>query len=81
MLIFPTRLHLHPPAPSPHQRSTRRWVGLTTIHWYKDTRETYNTAVSLLDEAPVRREMANLKQLVEVRSCCYQATTTTLINA
>jgi len=40
---------------------------MTTVHWYKDTKETYNTAVSLLDEAPIRREMDNLKKLVEVR--------------
>jgi hypothetical protein len=40
---------------------------MTTVHWYKDTKEAPNTATTLLDEAPVRREMDNLKRLVEVR--------------
>lgn len=43
-----------------------RYVSMVTVHWYKATKETHNTAVSLLDEAPIRREMDNLKQLVQV---------------
>lgn len=45
---------------------TSRWVELTSVHWYKATAETYNTAATLLDEEPIRREMANLRELVRV---------------
>ncbi len=41
-------------------------MGLVTIHWYKATKETYNTAATLLDEGPIRKEMDNLKKLVQV---------------
>jgi hypothetical protein len=41
-------------------------VELTSVHWYKATAETFNTAATLLDEEPIRREMANLKELVRV---------------
>lgn len=37
-----------------------------TVHWYKATKELPNTPVSLLDDAPIRQEMDNLKQLVQV---------------
>lgn len=39
---------------------------MTSIHWYKATKETYNTAASLLDEDAIRVEMVNLAQLVKV---------------
>jgi hypothetical protein len=39
---------------------------MVTVHWYKATKETPNTPESLLDEGPVRVEMDNLKQLVQV---------------
>jgi hypothetical protein len=39
---------------------------MTSIHWYKATRETFNTAASLLDEDIIRLEMSNLAQLVKV---------------
>ena len=39
---------------------------MSTVHWYKATSETYNTAASLLEEEPIRREAANLKELVKV---------------
>lgn len=48
-------------------RSTQKWTNLATVHWYKATRETYNTAQSLLDDEPIRKEMANLRELVKVR--------------
>lgn len=38
---------------------------VTTLHWYKATRETYNTPVTLLEEAPIRKEMDNLRALVQ----------------
>jgi hypothetical protein len=41
-------------------------LNLTTLHWYKATRENGDTVQALLDEAPLRSEMANLKQLVDV---------------
>jgi len=43
-----------------------RWVDLATVHWYKATSEQGGTAESLLDEGPVREEMANLRELVRV---------------
>jgi hypothetical protein len=39
---------------------------MTSVHWYKATAEVYNTAATLLDEEPIRREMENLKELVRV---------------
>lgn len=39
---------------------------MVTVHWYKATKETPNTPESLLDEGPVRVEMDNLRQLVQV---------------
>lgn len=45
----------------------QKWLNLTTVHWYKATRETYNTASTLLDEEPIKKEMANLRELVKVR--------------
>lgn len=37
-----------------------------TVHWYKAARERGDTAQSLLEEWPLRKEMDNLKQLVAV---------------
>jgi hypothetical protein len=42
------------------------YVSVVTVHWYKATKETPNTPTSLLDEGPVRVEMDNLRQLVQV---------------
>jgi diaminopimelate decarboxylase len=47
-------------------RTNGKWVEMTSVHWYKATSETYNTPVTLLDEDPIRREMANLKEIVRV---------------
>ncbi|KAF6263669.1 hypothetical protein COO60DRAFT_1698710 [Scenedesmus sp. NREL 46B-D3] len=44
---------------------SNRFVRMTTVHWYKATRETYNTPVTLLEEAPMRKEMDNLRALVQ----------------
>jgi hypothetical protein len=41
-------------------------VSVVTVHWYKATKETSTTPASLLDEGPVRVEMDNLRQLVQV---------------
>jgi hypothetical protein len=38
---------------------------MSTIHWYKNTRATFNTPATLLDEAPIREAMANLKQVIQ----------------
>ncbi|KIZ01367.1 hypothetical protein MNEG_6591 [Monoraphidium neglectum] len=43
-----------------------KYVGLVTVHWYKATKETANTAATLLDDAPIKKEMANLRALVGV---------------
>jgi hypothetical protein len=67
-------LHAHPPALLTGLTDTFtcacrpnwRWLNLTTLHWYKATRENGDTVQTLLDEAPLRSEMANLKQLVDV---------------
>ena len=45
--------------------ATGRWVSFSTVHWYKATREARTTAGSLLEEAPLRAEMDNLRKLVE----------------
>lgn len=37
-----------------------------TLRTIQATKEIYNTAASLLDEVPLRKEMDNLKKLVEV---------------
>jgi hypothetical protein len=47
-------------------RPNWRWLNLTTLHWYKATREKGDTVQTLLDEYPLRSEMTNLKQLVDV---------------
>eukprot|EP00878_Enallax_costatus_P017264 GHUV01018129.1.p1 GENE.GHUV01018129.1~~GHUV01018129.1.p1 ORF type:complete len:450 (+),score=80.81 GHUV01018129.1:440-1789(+) len=47
-------------------RTNGKYVLFTSVHWYKATSETYNTAVTLLDEDPIRQEMTNLKKIVEV---------------
>lgn len=47
-------------------RPNWRWLGLTTVHWYKAAREQGDTVETLLEEAPLRSEMANLKALVDV---------------
>jgi hypothetical protein len=39
---------------------------MTSVHWYKATAEKDTTPASLLDEAPIRAEMDNLKKIVEV---------------
>jgi hypothetical protein len=52
-------------------RAAARWVGVTTVHWYTATKEAGTTAEALLDEAPLRREMDNLKRLVEVSAPCF----------
>lgn len=41
------------------------FVNLTTVHWYKATKETYNTPTTLLEEAPIRKEMDNLRAIVQ----------------
>lgn len=43
-----------------------RWVAFTSVHWYKATSETYNTPATLLEEDPIRKEMANLEEIVRV---------------
>lgn len=43
-----------------------RWIDLATVHWYKATSQEDNTAESLMDEGPVRREMQNFRELVRV---------------
>eukprot|EP00878_Enallax_costatus_P030280 GHUV01032955.1.p1 GENE.GHUV01032955.1~~GHUV01032955.1.p1 ORF type:complete len:160 (+),score=39.49 GHUV01032955.1:1539-2018(+) len=43
-----------------------QWMNLATVHWYKATKETPNTVQTLLDEGPIRSEMANLRKLVEI---------------
>lgn len=30
-------------------------INMTTIHWYKATKEVHNTPATLLDEAPIRK--------------------------
>jgi len=42
-----------------------KFLDLVTVHWYKATKESYNTPVTLLDEAPIRKEMDNLRALVQ----------------
>lgn len=49
-------------------QATGKWLNMATVHWYKAAKEAPNTAQSLLDEAPLRREMDNLRQLVQVGS-------------
>eukprot|EP00878_Enallax_costatus_P009834 GHUV01010268.1.p1 GENE.GHUV01010268.1~~GHUV01010268.1.p1 ORF type:complete len:631 (+),score=180.97 GHUV01010268.1:56-1948(+) len=44
---------------------TGSFVNLTTLHWYKATKESYNTPTTLLEEAPIRQEMNNLRALVQ----------------
>eukprot|EP00775_Hariotina_reticulata_P005212 gene5212-5450_t len=44
------------------------WLNLVTVHWYQATRETSSTVENLLDEEPLRAEMKNLRQLVEISS-------------
>jgi hypothetical protein len=46
--------------------SNLQYIGLATVHYYKATREAYNTAATLLEEAPIRKDMANLRALVGV---------------
>jgi hypothetical protein len=41
-------------------------MNLATVHWYKARREDQNTVQTLLEEGPVRTEMANLRKLVEI---------------
>lgn len=36
------------------------------MHWYKAAREQGDTVHTLLEESPLRSEMANLKALVDV---------------
>ncbi|GBF91995.1 hypothetical protein Rsub_04719 [Raphidocelis subcapitata] len=43
-----------------------KYVGLVTLHWYKATKETYNTPATLMEEAPIRKEADNLRELVRV---------------
>lgn len=43
-----------------------KYVGLVTVHWYKAKKETPNTPTTLLEEAPMRKEADNLKELVRV---------------
>jgi hypothetical protein len=43
-----------------------RWIDLATVHWYKATSQEFNTAETLMDEAPVRREMQNFRELVKI---------------
>lgn len=50
----------------PPTSNAASYVSLVTVHWYKATKETPNTPASLLDEGPIRVEMDNLRQLVQV---------------
>eukprot|EP00775_Hariotina_reticulata_P005367 gene5367-5602_t len=47
-------------------KTSGRWLNMTSVHWYKATSETINTPVTLLDEAPIRKEMINLAEIVRV---------------
>lgn len=47
-------------------RTNGKYVLFTSVHWYKATSETFNTAVTLLDEDPIRQEMTNFKKIVEI---------------
>lgn len=47
-------------------RVNYQWMNLVTVHWYKATKETPNTVTTLLDEGPIRDEMANLQKLVAI---------------
>jgi hypothetical protein len=49
-----------------HPSNAAAYVSMVTVHWYKATKETPNTPQSLLEEGPVRAEMDNLRQLVQV---------------
>lgn len=51
-------------------RTNGRYVEMTSVHWYKATSETFHTAESLLDEDPIRKEMDNLKTIVNVSNRC-----------
>ncbi|WIA08610.1 hypothetical protein OEZ85_008039 [Tetradesmus obliquus] len=42
-----------------------KFTRMTTLHWYKATKEAYNTPATLLEEAPIRKEMDNLRALVQ----------------
>ncbi|KIY91271.1 hypothetical protein MNEG_16693 [Monoraphidium neglectum] len=59
-------IHMYPTTMDWYLKGVGKWVDMTTVHWYKATKETYNTATTLLDESPIRKEMANLKELVKV---------------
>lgn len=54
------------PAATTTTSNAASYVSLVTVHWYKATKETPNTPASLLDEGPIRVEMDNLRQLVQV---------------
>ena len=43
-----------------------RWLNLVTVHWYHSRRETISSTSALLDEAPLRADMASLRELVKV---------------
>ncbi|KAI8464316.1 MAG: glycoside hydrolase superfamily [Monoraphidium minutum] len=58
-------VHMHPGTLDWFLRVNAKWVGVATVHWYKDTAETPNTAASLLDEGRMRRDAASLAALVE----------------
>ncbi len=46
----------------------------TSVHWYKATKETFNTAQSLLDEGPIRSDVANMRNLVQMSNRCVMKT-------
>lgn len=48
------------------RRGSAKYLELVTVHWYKAQKEAYNTPVTLLEEAPIRKEMDNLRALVGV---------------
>lgn len=52
--------------PPPPGRRNQIFLNLVTVHWYKDTAETYNTPQTLLDEGPLRTDMAFLRQTVQI---------------
>ena len=47
-------------------RRSGAFLNTVTVHWYKSTKETYNTPQSLLEEAPLRQDMNRLKALVAI---------------
>jgi hypothetical protein len=51
-------------------RVNYRWMNLVTVHWYHATREAQASPEGLLAEAPLQRDMANLRRLVDTSRRC-----------